>query len=539
MKEWSDLTMSTKRKSTIMVLTMSVSVLCTSMVVPAQRIANETVQKLPEDQILVLADEPEIRVIESNATVYWPGKQTILDSLRLVALRPLGDRVAATDRTKRAILDELQSRIGNRLVDDRIIPFIETYGDLVRGGWKGPIPESGAPQIGIVYFIPFQKGAYHIQIVGELGSFFSVFAKLPQGDRSWVAACKELLPGIEIASMDRNDQRFPKTLVDNYLQAGGIQLKTGERRGRNGPYYGLRLDVEVTKLITNVSPALLTDRFMKGLLGTDADVQPRWADAIVEPGSSVTPWAGNIVGAGLSVVRWNPDAVAGPELSISPQPNFKRRGMYTILISREVQRIVGTVQIGVFPDPSEAMRTFDDYSKQEATPPKEIANGGPGQRSARWWNDNRGACDHILFARDNTVVDLRLFLDQLVDVNDPNNATMKTAKAIDIALAAGKEGVQRANSVKVPHIASVDMPAEATPGAKVEAKVRIVVPRTERGEYSAEKEMEITQALSFLVAPSDPNSLSKPDRTITYELAYITAGCAIASREVILKVRDN
>lgn len=240
-----------------------------------------------------------------------------------------------------------------------------------------------------------------------------------------------------------------------------------------------------------------------------------------------------VIGERISVVgkdRWR----IGQELSIAPQTNSKRRGAYAAF---GPGKTVGTLQLGVFATPNDALRIFREHLEFASIPPKEVTTGRLGQRSAGWWNEEYRGFDRIVFVRDNAVVDLRLMLDQTGQIRDPNNVTVACAKRIDAALAFGRYGVLRANEIRLPRIVSVQMPVVAGPGMQVQAEVRIVSPEAERGGgYSAKNEVQITQTIPFLVPAVDPNDDSKAERTIPYEVVYITTGCAIASQEATLKV---
>jgi len=454
-----------------------------------------TIRKLPDEQILSLADEHPVRGLtwkdRGFASMYIPWKKTILNDWRLVAHRPQGEPVSATDKTKRAIFDELQKHLGKSIIEENIISFIETYTDLVpkeliekfkRDKWYIE------RRIGIVYFVPLKKGPYNIQIVGELGSFISVFVKFPDDRPTLSDVCRELLPRIDLGQMKRNEDRFSKAVVDNYFETAGVHIKTGERNSPSGVFYGLRLDVETTEFITSVN----FNRLIRDLMGEGIFI------ARVD----------NVVGEDISVARMS-NYVVGEEISIAPQNNIRRGGPSGVVLKNS--QAIGKVQIGVFSDQKRALEIFEEHLVYTSTGPGMDLSGELGNKAFGW------SRDRILFTRDNAVVFVVL----------PKELCMSLSKAIDCALAEGAVGVERGAAIRMPRILKVEAPEKIFAGMEVDIKIHVAVPE----DMNVDSEVGIVRALRCRMP-----QIKAESQTVDFEVCYATPGCVMASRKFTLDI---
>ncbi len=223
-------------------------------------------------------------------------------------------------------------------------------------------------------------------------------------------------------------------------------------------------------------------------------------------------------------------------MSIAPESNFKRWGAYVGLVPENSGQITETVQCGIYSEPNEALRIFQDRLKQAVVSPRDIDERPPGQQSAGWWNEDYGDFERVLFVRDNIVADLRL----LPGGVHSYRSAKEMASALDGALTDtgrveyGIEGdTRRANQVQIPRIVAVEMPSEAVAGSTIEAKAHIVVRAAQDDQAPASKDVEITRAVRFIV----PAAPGESGGQMAFELTYITADCRVASRKVILTVK--
>ena len=218
----------------------------------------------------------------------------------------------------------------------------------------------------------------------------------------------------------------------------------------------------------------------------------------------------------------------------SQEWSFKGRKYY--MIRNKAQ--TGSLGIGVFRDPNEALRAYLDTYFRTSVIPVDTLDKELGDRSARWPDEHHRGCRRILFLRDNVVVDVYLeSLDKFIAIGGEANATMEIAKAIDSALVQGILGVQRGKAVKVPRIVAVYTPEEVASGSKVAAKVRIAIPENPQDPNS--KDIEIMRTFSFYAPAISTNGESEEKRTFMYEVTYISSGCVVASRQMTIRVRPR
>ena len=207
------------------------------------------------DAELVTTEEPlvllALRDIGFAAVTYVPRKETLLEGWTLHVGRPEGERIASPEDTKKKIICELQVCLGKEFVTPELAGLLETYKELMSADMlrdlekkKEVVPSLFIPRAqGTVYFLAFQKDAYKVQLVGEMGSFVSVFVRGPIEGRPMTDVCAALGLDLELEQMRDCPNRFSKGMFDQFLEAGGYRLRTGKRK----EFYGLRIDVDLYK----------------------------------------------------------------------------------------------------------------------------------------------------------------------------------------------------------------------------------------------------------------------------------------------------
>lgn len=184
--------------------------------------------------------------------------------------RPDGKRLEATDGVRGRVVTELRAYLGPVLGRKEVVAFAEVYDHLLSEAERKRLePLPIRKPSGEVYFIPVQIGGYKVQILGELGDFVSVLVRLPEDRRaSWRNVCRQFFPTIDLAALKRDDEQYTKGVVDDYLRGDSddlyrdrIRVRTGRRMSPQGPFYGLRVDVDVPKLKAAVKPKPNQRRF--------------------------------------------------------------------------------------------------------------------------------------------------------------------------------------------------------------------------------------------------------------------------------------
>jgi hypothetical protein len=196
---------------------------------------------------------------------------------------------------------------------------------------------------------------------------------------------------------------------------------------------------------------------------------------------------------------------------------------------------VGTVQMGVFADANEALRAFREHLRHASVRPKDTRGESLGSKSVGWWDDKRMCFRRVLLMRDNTVVDVYLFLERFIEMGGSGNATMHIAKAIDVALTSDALVVQRGRALKVPRILSIETTGAISEKATLTARIRVAVPENPQEEGS--KEVEIVRTIPFDVPNLSPEDKAKSEKRISYQVTYITPGCVVVSKEVTFIVQ--
>lgn len=222
-----------------------------------------------------------------------------------------------------------------------------------------------------------------------------------------------------------------------------------------------------------------------------------------------------------------------PNESISILPklnNLERHGARFTLMKNE--KAVGMVQIGVFNDPNAALKMYTDHMLYTSIGPNRNLSGDIGNKSAGWWDVRNQGFKRILFTRDNVVVSIHLFSKELISTGLSRDVTMNIAKAIDTALAEGTLGVLRYKVLKTPRILAVNMPTNVTARTKVEAQIHIAVQDDPQNKDS--KETEILRTIQFSAPAVSADDKTKPEKNVMYEMTYITAGCVVSSKQVVL-----
>lgn len=219
-----------------------------------------TVQALKPDDIIRAEESlvrPRIRD-EGFAEVRVRSKSSLFREWMLNAPRPDGKCLEATAEVRDRILAEFRECLGPVLGRKEVVAFAEVYDHLLPEAERKNLEEHKIPvrkASGKVYFIPVQVGGYKVQILGELGDFVSVLVRLPEDRRaSWRNVCRQFFPTIDLAALKRDDEQYTKGVVDDFLRGDSLQVRTGRRMSPQGPFYGLRVDVDVPKLKAAVKP---------------------------------------------------------------------------------------------------------------------------------------------------------------------------------------------------------------------------------------------------------------------------------------------
>jgi len=232
------------------------------------------------------------------------------------------------------------------------------------------------------------------------------------------------------------------------------------------------------------------------------------------------------VGSTTLVKKEDPDI---EDLSLDIKDNLMRRGRRYELIKDDFT--VGSVQIGVFIDPNEAYKIFSDHILHTSMGPNKNLRTELTENSVGWWDEKLKGYWRILFVRDNTVVNISLFLKRYIDLRGEARSTLEIAKAIDASLLEGSHGVKRGSVVRVPRILAVEKPQRIQGGAETQLTVQILVPRAldKGGDY------EIARPIQFQ-APK-----VKDKKTLEYEISYITPDCVVVSERisVVVEAKDE
>lgn len=185
------------------------------------------------------------------ATARIPSKAAFFRDLQLLVARPEGARLEADLKTNEAVLKELRQCFGENLISPELAPFIEVYDHLLSKDqierWRQGNVRIATSQ-GAVYFIPFRKGPYRVQILGELGSYACVFVYVPLPALTLDELWPKLLPEIDLAKLEVRHDRFSPGICDHHLHGQGLQVRTGRRTAAGTEFYGLRVDADIEKL---------------------------------------------------------------------------------------------------------------------------------------------------------------------------------------------------------------------------------------------------------------------------------------------------
>jgi len=209
--------------------------------------------------------------------------------------------------------------------------------------------------------------------------------------------------------------------------------------------------------------------------------------------------------------------------------NLERWGPRFSLMKNE--ETVGILQLGVFPDPNSASETYMDHIFHTSLGPNRDLTNEFGNQSAGWWNGQLDGFTRILFIRDNVVVNISLYLKNIINMGGSANIITEIAGALDLALTEGTLGVQRGAVINVPRILVIEIPAENPARTKVEATVHIAIAEDPNDPNSTEIEI-------FLIVPFYVPSTGSENQPmqLAYELIYITPNCVVASQEIMVTV---
>jgi hypothetical protein len=212
------------------------------------------------------------------------------------------------------------------------------------------------------------------------------------------------------------------------------------------------------------------------------------------------------------------------DLSLETKDNPLRRGRRYEL--RKDDFTVGFVQVGVFIDHNEAYKVFSDHILHTSMGPNKKLGAELTEKSVGWWEEKQKGYARVLFVRDNTVVDIYLFLKKYIDLGGKARSSLDIAKAIDASLLEGSHGVKRGSVVRVPRILAVEKPQRIYGGTETQLTVQILVPRAldKAGDY------EIARPIQFQ-APK-----AKDKKTLEYEISYITPDCVVVSKRISVVV---